>query len=642
MEKPAASPLAPLPPPPGQARIDRPPIGLEVEVGSIERTWPRQRAATEAFVGSITPGNGAVASMRKDRPFSFDALEHSPKPYNGGRPGGGIVVPVQGGQVYESVGSVVNVQGGKRLSNRAPHNIDAIPHGKVAADPIGGLYIAKTAVIITACYLGIQLLITFEEVLLPFIFAVLVVVILEPLKKFVMRVFYRVVMAVSTKLNLKICIETKVQTEQGRIGITARSGSVAVSEGGHIYGSLPEDSNAEDASTEGMQVVTVPAPSVQKIILFFSIIFCCLVTGRVMWLTAKVFIKAGAVISANLDFYKRGADRCKNWVEDYVHSLNFHFVNWAHVLDDIVTYVETIGSIMTKSILYTVAQAVVSLIFILYMLWSPIKMDSNTTSQTVFLATGRYLKVKCLISAFTGCCVCISLWAIGLDLPAAFGFLAFLCNFLPGIGSVVASVLPCVLAIIDVRKTLTQVFIAFLSQLVVHFFIDFVVEPVFFGRAVEIHSVIVILGIWFFCKVWGVAGMLLSVPLLAVMRLMLRSMSESPGRDAETAELVDSILQGRWMSSVGDDVDMDELLTGSQGFAIDMDLALGEEAASEAIERMNAGIFWGNFKKGASIWDAIFESPAGQEVSRIYGENRLTLDILMLVGLVISLTVVPL
>merc|ERR1719199_1521415 len=128
-------------------------------------------------------------------------------------------------------------------------------------------------------------------------------------------------------------------------------------------------------------------------------------------------------------------------------------------------------------------------------------MDANTTTQEVFISAGRYLKVKCIISAFTGLCVCTTLWAIGLDLPAAFGFLAFLCNFLPGVGSVVASVLPCVLAIIDVRKTPTQVFIAFLSQLIVHFFIDFVVEPVFFGISVEIHSVIVILGIWFFYKV---------------------------------------------------------------------------------------------------------------------------------------------
>merc|ERR1719235_2293527 len=109
----------------------------------------------------------------------------------------------------------------------------------------------------------------------------------------------------------------------------------------------------------------------------------------------------------------------------------------------------------------TFMQACVSMVFLLYMLWSPIKMDSNTTSQEVFISTARYLKVKCLISACTGICVTISLWAIGLDLPAAFGFLAFLCNFLPGIGSLVSSVLPCVLAIIDVRKTLTQVFIAF-------------------------------------------------------------------------------------------------------------------------------------------------------------------------------------
>ena len=48
--------------------------------------------------------------------------------------------------------------------------------------------------------------------------------------------------------------------------------------------------------------------------------------------------------------------------------------------------------------------------------------------------------------------------------------------------------MPCLLAMIDVRKTPTQVALAFVLQLIVHFFIDFVLEPVVFGISVEIHS----------------------------------------------------------------------------------------------------------------------------------------------------------
>jgi len=378
----------------------------------------------------------------------------------------------------------------------------------------------------------------------------------------------------------------------------------------------------------------VPIPCVQKFILIVSIIFCVALTGRVLWLTTKVFIHAGAVISANIDFYRRGSDRLKTWVKDWVRKLNFKGLDWPEILDDIVKYVEAVGSLVTSGVVYTLLQAVVSMIFLLYMLWSPIKMGENTTSQEVFISTGRYLKVKCLISAFTGCCVCISLWAIGLDLPAAFGFLAFLCNFLPGVGSVVASVLPCVLAIIDVRRTPTQVVVALVSQLIVHFFIDFVVEPVFFGISVEIHSVIVILGIWFFCKVWGVAGMLLSVPLLAVVRLMLKSFNRAgQGRDSEGAAWLEGVLEGRWMSSVGDDfVDYD-----NNEFSMTKDPTLAsltelDEDETETEIRPARG--------GFHPWQAIRESPFGQEVKRIYGENALTIDIAMLIGLVVGISVI--
>merc|ERR1712242_506118 len=70
--------------------------------------------------------------------------------------------------------------------------------------------------------------------------------------------------------------------------------------------------------------------------------------------------------------------------------------------------------------------------------------------------------------------------------------------------------------------------------------------------SVEIHSIVVILGIYFFYQVWGVPGMLLSVPLLAVLRIVMKSlaqMSSSGGKDADALAFLDSILEGRWMSS---------------------------------------------------------------------------------------------
>merc|ERR1712232_1551477 len=71
---------------------------------------------------------------------------------------------------------------------------------------IRGLYLVKFAVNVTACYLAIQLLITFAEVLLPFIFAVLCMIVLEPLKRFINRSLQRLLVEVLQRCKLHMCL----------------------------------------------------------------------------------------------------------------------------------------------------------------------------------------------------------------------------------------------------------------------------------------------------------------------------------------------------------------------------------------------------------------------------------------------------
>lgn len=581
-----------------------------------------------------TPTPTSPLPSRLARPFSLDlsggSLEVprtlrpvSESPYDDAGPGRA--------RGYTEASSITSMP--RQLNRPRASSFSVEPRDAPKAAPqLKGLYLAKFAVSVTACYIGITLLMNFAEVLLPFIFAVLLMIVLEPLKQFVLRVLFRASLVSFKKFHFKGCMETKKGGDRGSSGHTVRIGrtdSIAAAEG-PVYGSLPEDSNAEDhfPDDESMRV-TVPIPACQKAILFLSILFCLGVACRFMFLAAKIFVKAGNMISGDLDFYRRGANRMKIWVQAYIRSTHLEGIDWASVLDDLVKYVENIGSLVTENVVYTLLQAVVVMIFLLYMMWSPIKMESNTVMEQVLMSTAKYIKVKCLISAFTGVSVFISLWAIGLEIPAAFGFLAFLANFLPGIGSIVSSAMPCILAIIDVRKSFAQVMVALLSQMAVHFFIDFVVEPVFFGISAEIHSVVVILGIWFFYKVWGGAGMLLSVPLLAVMRLLLKSVTSANvtahGEDAETLVFLDNILEGRWMSSVGadeDDVDGEHFIESSKS---NIQLSLPEESQPPP-ERNERGGFW----QGAE-----------QEVNNFYQQHRLSLDLLGLLGMVIVLFIIP-
>jgi len=515
------------------------------------------------------------------------------------------------------------------------------PYLRSVPAQIQGLYLVKFAVSTTACYLAIQLLINFAEVLLPFIFSVLCTIILEPLKKFIMRIFQRLAVLLFQRLNWQCCLEVHHSEDQG-VDSGYRSefeGEIAV------YGSLAQDSPAEDSALAAApggqgasrQPVQVPAPGVKKAILVLSIFFCMVLSGRVLWLTAKVFVRAGYIISGNLESYRQGATRLKAWFRECISEAHMEALDYGKVLDDLVTEVENIGTVVTQNVLYTALQGVVTFIFLIYMLYSPVKMESGAVTREVFVSTSRYLKVKCLISAFTGLSVAILLAVIGLDLPAAFGLLAFIANFLPGIGSFASSVLPCILAMIDVRKTPTQVLLAFVCQLTVHFCIDFVIEPVFFGISVEIHSVIVILGIYFFYQVWGVPGMLLSVPLLAVLRILMKSMKlaagKAGGEEADTIVFLDNILEGRWMSSVGESAGDEELEMP--------ELSIYQPSSSKEIsgEQGDPGIAR---PPRPGLWASFNESCLGKWLHQAYRTHRLLLDVTLLAAIFYTVLLTPL
>eukprot|EP00913_Durusdinium_trenchii_P002098 g1937.t1 len=104
---------------------------------------------------------------------------------------------------------------------------------QTVAAQIRGFYLIKFAVSVTACYLTIQLLITFSEVLLPFIFALLVMIVLEPVKKYVMRVLCRLAVRIFLALRMDFCVDGVQVAGHRHPSIDSMEGQV--------YAGIPED-----------------------------------------------------------------------------------------------------------------------------------------------------------------------------------------------------------------------------------------------------------------------------------------------------------------------------------------------------------------------------------------------------------------
>lgn len=132
----------------------------------------------------------------------------------------------------------------------------------------------------------------------------------------------------------------------------------------------------------------------------------------------------------------------------------------------------------------------------------------------------RYIATKVIISALTGLLVWGALEVLGLKLAAVFGIAAFLLNFIPSIGSMISTLLPIPVAVAQFQSPWSIVLAVAIPGLV-QVIMGNIVEPRLLGKGLNLHPVTVLLALFFWGLLWGVAGMFLAAPMTAVIRIVL-------------------------------------------------------------------------------------------------------------------------
>jgi len=136
-------------------------------------------------------------------------------------------------------------------------------------------------------------------------------------------------------------------------------------------------------------------------------------------------------------------------------------------------------------------------------------------------SVSAYFSIKSWISLATGIFITIWLAVIGVDYPLLWGLVAFLFNFVPNIGSIIAAVPAILLALVQLGGG--EALLAGLGYVIANVVMGNVVEPRFMGKGVGLSTLIVFLSLVFWSWVLGPVGMLLSVPLTMVVKLALES-----------------------------------------------------------------------------------------------------------------------
>jgi AI-2 transport protein TqsA len=131
----------------------------------------------------------------------------------------------------------------------------------------------------------------------------------------------------------------------------------------------------------------------------------------------------------------------------------------------------------------------------------------------------HYLAIKTRISVTSGVLSGLLCWLVGVDYPLLWGVLAFLLNYIPTLGSVIALTLPTVLALLMLGWQHALGLLA--GYLVIEMIMGNVVEPRVMGKTLGLSALVVFLSLVFWGWIWGPIGMFLSVPLTMVVKILL-------------------------------------------------------------------------------------------------------------------------
>lgn len=160
-----------------------------------------------------------------------------------------------------------------------------------------------------------------------------------------------------------------------------------------------------------------------------------------------------------------------------------------------------------------------------------IKLASSNYQKTLDalnrfkVVVNRYMAIKSALSLLTGVLIMLWLWLLNVDYFVLWGMLAFLLNFIPTLGSILAAIPAVLLALVQLGvgdAVLTAMGFVFVNVIVGNVF-----EPRIMGKGLDLSALVVFLSLVFWGWVLGSIGMLLSVPLTMTVKIALESFDET-------------------------------------------------------------------------------------------------------------------
>ncbi len=179
-------------------------------------------------------------------------------------------------------------------------------------------------------------------------------------------------------------------------------------------------------------------------------------------------------------------------------------------------------------------QFVLTLVFLMFMLlelpdWDG-KLDAafpgagSTTIRSILGSisrqTSNYLGTLVIISFITGLCVWIFLYFMGVELAAFWGILAFILNFIPNIGSVIATIPPVLMALLQFSPSYGPAIVTLIVLGSIQMVTGNILGPKLLGDSLGLSPVVVMISLLLWGLILGIPGAILSVPIASIIKII--------------------------------------------------------------------------------------------------------------------------
>ena len=264
-----------------------------------------------------------------------------------------------------------------------------------------------------------------------------------------------------------------------------------------------------------------------------SIIFILIITFFVLYLLGVLFFSSGKAFASEFPKYGQKISLILESLQEKLKLAPFKWdpLEWVEQLD-----INKISSFLFASLgtfFSFISNLFLILVFLIFILVgrgnTKVKIQNSFSEkraskiieviQNIDAQVQKYLAIKTVVSLITGVLTTIVLLLFGLDFAIVFGFLTFLLNYIPTVGSIIATAFPVIIAVFQfgtVWPALWILAILIVMQLTLGNFI----EPKLMGGGLGLSPLVVLFFLFFWGWLWGIPGMILSVPTAATIKII--------------------------------------------------------------------------------------------------------------------------